>query len=158
MADLVAVAVGGGIGLAGTMLGVAVNALTSSYRDRRQFRLETALELAGMERLIWDSGESSYPELEANRQREVARLAGSGISGDLLQGFSRITQACWRSNYASVQRSDEGGIDSELLQAREAVHVALTVQLMKTGSRRARRRARDDALKKVKTVLPEQNH
>jgi len=141
-------ALSGGFALAG----VGLSNWTSARRERRVFGRETALELAGMERLIW--GES-WVELKAHLQRQEDRLAVADLPGSLIEQFRAISVACWRDQHESKEHSggEHRGISIHLLEARDAVHSAARAELLKRGSRRARRTLRTEASELMDAVL-----
>jgi hypothetical protein len=116
------------------LLGVGLNSWWSGRREKAAFRV---LELAGMERLIW--GEN-WTELQAHLQRQQARMAIGGVPPDLIQIFHDISVACWRDLQATIELSagEQRGIGTKLLEARELVHQAVRMCLLRDGWRRSR--------------------
>ena len=127
----VAVAIVSGL-LAGgfALLGGAVTTWTATKRERSKFRTETALELAGMERLIWAD---DWVELNVHLQRHEARLTVAGVADDLVRAFHDISIACWRDNRESLERSggEDTGINVTLMDARRLVHAAVSHYLLR---------------------------
>lgn len=136
------------------LLGVGFSSFWSNRHEKSRFRTESVLELAGMERLIW--GED-WTELQVYLQRQQARLAIGGVPEDLIQAFHDISIACWRDLQTSIVNSggEQPGISSNLLRAREAVHLAVRMYLIGEQSRRDRHDARLAALEQVVAVLAE---
>jgi hypothetical protein len=133
------------------LLGGAITTLTAGRRERRNFETETALELAGMERLVW--GED-WTELEAHLQREEARLAIARVPNDLVTALNEISSACWRDLRDSREVGDEyPGMDQELIEARRGVHRAIRAYLLREGRASARHELRRKAIAGVQTAL-----
>jgi len=84
------------------LLGVGITNWRAGRREEADFRRETSLELAGMERLIWGG---SYPELRGHIERQRARMSEARVPRDLVDAFESITVACWRSN--QIQKRDQ---------------------------------------------------
>jgi hypothetical protein len=154
MADIGSTFAGGAIGVGGTLLGVAINFALAGRRENRRFRVETALELAGTERLIWDETANSYVEMRAHLQRADARLSESGVSQALRSGFACITASCWAENHASLERTDKPGINTTLLEAREKVLEAMRAVLLRNASPRRRRAMARRGLAAVRDAIP----
>jgi hypothetical protein len=83
------------------LLGAGVGDWRTWHRDRANFRTETALELAGMERHVWGD---DWVELRAHIERQTARMAIAGVPSELVAAFEDISHACWRDRRdSSVQ-------------------------------------------------------
>jgi hypothetical protein len=134
------------------VLGGAITTLTASRREVRNFRTETALELAGMERFVWGN---SWTELEAHLERQQARLTVAGVPEDLVTAFQSISLACWRDLRDSRELSggEDSGIAKELLEARREVHRAIRAHLLREKQRSSRDDLRRAATTRVETVL-----
>jgi hypothetical protein len=134
------------------LLGGTVTNRYARRRDDTAFRRETALELAGMERLIW--GES-WVDLEVELQRQGSRLAVAGVPDDLIQAFRAISQNCW--HYLDADRAispdGEGGISSGLLRTRERVHSAIRAYLLKNETPWKRKARRVEAITATRLSL-----
>lgn len=146
--------ISGGLSGGFALAGVALSNWTSSLRDQRVFGRETALELAGMERLVWGD---SWIELQAHLQRQEDRLAVAGLPDALINDFRAISGACWRDQHDSVEHSggEHRGMNIALAEAREAIHRAARAELLKRGSRRTRRALCEEASVLMRAALPE---
>ncbi|HEX9966858.1 MAG TPA: hypothetical protein VGB06_02820 [Solirubrobacterales bacterium] len=140
-------ALSGGFALAG----VGVSSWIASRRQRAEFREETVLELAGMERLVWGD---NWIELNAHLQRQQARWSISGLPSSLVDDFQAISKACWRDGRQTVEQSSgkHHMISVTLLDAREAVHNAARAALMREGSRRYRESLVADASAQIEAA------
>ena len=119
------------------LLGTGAADWRARRRDKANFKTETALELAGMERHVWGD---DWVELRAHLERQTARMAVSGVPSELVAAFEEISQACWRDRRDSVEESCEDGdvgISTQLLDARSAVHRALRAQLLDEADKSA---------------------
>jgi hypothetical protein len=134
------------------LLGVGLSNRLGRQRDQAAFRAETALELAGMERLVWGD---SWIELQAHIQRQQSRLIIAGVPGELVTALGLISVACWQDLRAHVERPDgvAAGIRRELLAARTTVHGSARAELLCEGSRASRRQMRTTALRSVEMAL-----
>lgn len=132
--------------------GVALSSWTTRRRERRVFGRETALELAGMERLVWGD---SWIELKAHLQRQEDRLAVAGLPDELVGNFRRISTACWRDQHETAEHSggEHRGMSTSLVEARQAIHDAARAELLNQGTRRSRKALRADAAALVATAL-----
>lgn len=140
----------GGFALAG----VGLSNLLSTRRGRSTFGQETALELAGMERLVWGD---SWIELTTHLQRQEARWAITGVPERLIHDFHRISIACWEDLQKTVERSagEHPGIGKSLLDARQAVHEAARAHLLRSGTQASREALAAHASQAVESVLAE---
>lgn len=154
MADASIALISGGLSGGFALAGVGLSNWTSARREHRVFGRETALELAGMERLVWGD---SWIELKAHLQRQEDRLAVAGLPDDLIDDFRAISIACWRDQHESGEHSggEHRGMSKRLVEARQAVHGAARAELLRRGSRRSRRTLRAEASTLVQTALPE---
>src|SRR5258708_3902640 len=109
------------------LLGVGLSNSMASRRERRQFRTESALELADAERFTWDEG---WTDFDAHLQRQETRLAVAGTPEDLIKALRDISVLCWRDNYQSREMGQEGGIASRLLNGRRALNRAIGAYLL----------------------------
>ena len=118
------------------LLGVGLSDRRARRRARDEFRTETALELAGMERHIW---ETNWIELQVQLQRQEARLAVAGVPDDLVQALRAVSERCWSDLQDHIERSggDEPGITSRLIEAYRAVHRAIRAYLIKEDNHHA---------------------
>jgi hypothetical protein len=150
---IIAGALSGGFALAG----VGVSNWLAGRRERAAFRRETALELAGMERLVW--GES-WVELEAHLQRQEVRLAEGNVPSGLIRDFHDISVGAWRDRKQTIRESggERQGMGSEFIDARRAVHEAARAYLLGNGSRASRAVLRIRAADLVEDALPEDRH
>jgi hypothetical protein len=134
-------------GASGTfaLLGVATTNWLTAKRERRAFRVETAMMLADTERLTW--GES-FQELSTHLQRLDARLAVVGVPEDLVETYPSVCRQCFRDNRATLERSggEHTGMDANLLDSQHALHRAIQAHLLRRGSARARAQLRADAM------------
>lgn|SRR5215213_7935085 len=153
MTDGAIALISGGLSGGFALAGVALSNLTSTQRERRVFGRETALELAGMERLVWGD---SWIELKAHLQRQEDRLAVAGLPNELIDDFRSISIACWRDQHESGEHSgdEHRGMSTRLVEARQAVHRAARAELLRRGSRRSRRILRANATGLVQAALP----
>jgi hypothetical protein len=140
----------GGFALAG----VGLSGIAASRRERAEFSRETALELAGMERLVWGD---SWIELTTEIQRQEARWAIAGVPADLIQAFRASSVACWRDQRQTVERSagQHAGIGKDLLEARETVQEAARAFLLRSGSVGSREALRIHAIEVLEASLPD---
>jgi len=154
LADATIALISGGLSGGFALAGVGLSNWTSARRERRVFGRETALELAGMERLVWGD---SWIELKAHLQRQEDRLAVAGLPEDLIDEFRAISTVCWRNQHESVENSGgkDRGMSIRLVEARQAVHSAARAELLRRGSRRSRRALRAEASALVEAALPE---
>lgn len=112
------------------LLGAGAADWRARRRDKANFKTETALELAGMERHIWGD---DWVELRAHVERQTARMAVAGVPSELVAAFEEISHACWRDRRDSVEQGcdeEHVGISTKLLEARSLVHRALRAQLL----------------------------
>ncbi len=153
MADGTIALISGGLSGGFALAGVGLSNWTSARRERRVFGRETALELAGMERLVWGD---SWVELKAHLQRQEDRLSVAGLPDDLIDEFRAISIACWRNQHESAEHSggEHRGMNVGLVEARQAVHSAARAELLGRGSRRSRRALRAEASALVGAALP----
>lgn len=144
MADSALALVSGVLSGGFALAGVGLSNWTSATREKRAFGRETALELAGMERLVWGD---SWVELNAHLQRQEARWSIAGLPPDLIRDFRTVSIACWQDQQTTRERSggEHQGIATTLLDAREAVQEVARSELLRHGSRRWRRRQRRNA-------------
>lgn len=152
LADGTIALISGGLSGGFALAGVGLSNWTSARRERRIFGRETALELAGMERLVWGD---SWVELKATLQRQEDRLAVAGISEELIRDFRTISIACWHDQRDSAEhfRSEERGMSTRLVEARQAVHDAARAELLEKGRRKSRRALRAEASMLVDAAL-----
>ena len=127
------VAITGAIGILGTLLGTVVAAGLAERRERRQLGLETALELADLQRLIWSLDEDSYIVLQAALERLDARLAACRVDRALREALDPAAFACWHDNQASGETTSEGGIDAELLRMFAGITLKIRDVLLRAG-------------------------
>jgi hypothetical protein len=149
MADATIALISGGLSGGFALAGVGLSNWTSARRERRVFGRESALELAGMERLIWGD---NWVELQAHLQRQEDRLTVAGLPAELIEGFRAMSIACWRDGDKTREHPEGQGIRSYLLNARAAVHEAARAELLRRGSRRSRRALRLEAYAQVRAV------
>ena len=147
---LISGALSGGFALAG----VGLSNFLSTRRGRSAFGQETALELAGMERLVWGD---SWIELTTHLQRHEARWAIAGLPDQLIRDFHGISIARWEDLQKTVERSagQHPGIGKGLLDARQAVHEAARAYLLRSGTQASREELAAQASQTVETVLAE---
>jgi hypothetical protein len=155
MFDIAQVAAGGAIGIGGTLLGTTANYGLTIHRERRQFRLDTALELAGMERIVSNTSEAGQVELRAHTQRQDARLIECKISAPARSAFETISMACWADASAAKELGRTEIIDSGLVAVRRQLQVALRAELMRSGRRSQRAKALQVAVSAVIAAVPE---
>lgn len=152
MADTAALVItslaSGGFALAG----VGLSNWMAARREGRAFRSGAALELAGLESLIW---RGEWVDLESELQRQRARLAVSGVPDDLIDALSVISLACWRNHRRGLELFGEeegGGIRTELIEARQLVHSALGAYLLGNKRGSAREALRTQAVSTAERV------
>ena len=153
--DVVSIAVAGGIGIVGTLLGTGVNYFLSTLRERKRDRFRTALVLANTERVIWRAGDyGAYAELRAQIDELDFRLSECGVDEAMRKAFATITRACWGDGRVSQERDlDNFGIENTLLDAREAVHRALRADLSKFGTKSERQHLESSAIEIVQSAV-----
>jgi hypothetical protein len=131
-------------------LGVGVNNWTAARREHRRFRTETALELAGIERALWDE---SWLDLNALLLKHEARMAVAGVPSELIESVRRLSLASWYDRReAEEQGLPEVGIKKDLLDALRLQLRAVRAYLL-GASRRERNLLRRDALEQSRDVL-----
>jgi hypothetical protein len=154
MGNAAAAVIAGGLSGGFALAGVGVNSWIATRREHAGFGRETALELAGMERLVWGD---DWIELTTNLERQEARWAVAGVPADLILDFRTISISCWQDLQRTVERSagQHAGIGKGLLEARQAVHQAALAYLLKNGSGKSRDALRVRASEAVSAALPD---
>jgi hypothetical protein len=136
------------------LLGVGATTWNANRREDARFRRETALELAGTERLIWGD---SWVELNVNLKRHETRLGIAGVPEDLIEAFHNVSVECWRDNQDSLERSggEQSGIEIELGRTRRLVERAAESYLVARGKDEDREQPRVEAVTETERVLAE---
>jgi len=100
------------------LLGVAVSNRMTRNRERGRFRSDAALALADLEAAVWGD---NWIELQAEVQRQQARLTIAGVGEDLAEALALVAVASWADRRAHVERVErlDAGIRSDLLDARQ---------------------------------------
>jgi hypothetical protein len=150
MSDLASVAVGGGIGVLGALVGAVANASVTERHHRRQFRVDTALQLPETELQVW----SPWAEFEASRRRLDAQLRVCGVPTGLIETSDKLLKRCWAYQQRAQELYEEPGISTELLDALTLVNAAIATYLTAAGSQRRRTRDASVALSHLKQVIP----
>jgi len=140
--------VSGGVALLGTW----ISNWFSIRREDKAFRTQTALELAGIERLVW---KGDWLELNAQLQRQEARLAVARVPDDLILAFRSITQRSRRDIAESDEYSggEHIGLNLDFVNAGDAVNRAVRAFLLRTDGRRGREELRRAAVQTTEQVI-----
>ena len=136
------------------LLGVGFSNGLANRRERRNYRRETAMELADTERAIW---QDDWIELNVQLERLDARLASAGVTPALFNALRDLSILCWRDRHHMQQvhggDPDLAGISNELLEARRLVARACVTQLLSSPGRKRRDALREEALEQAEHVL-----
>jgi hypothetical protein len=121
-----------------TLLGVTLGSWISANRNRRIFRLETALELVGLNTDIWDESNEGWVSMTSRLQRLDIRLEQCKMDRDLRKSLYRISTEC-RLDYKDNVEHGSPAISVKLLRAFEDLQHVIRSILNKSSTRHARR-------------------
>lgn len=132
------------------LLGAGFADWRARRREHAAFKTESALELAGMERLVWGD---DWVELQAHMERQRARMTVARVPNELIEAFDMVSLACWHERQDNRENCEHGGISVSLLTPRRLIYRAIRAHLLDEDNRGVLQR---EALASVRQALPEE--